>query len=211
MRGQCRTHTSELTDLRKAVGTEACQPCWPAFLCDQVPVPLRAFPYRVWKFRSYGEKSKINNMEWRAFQRDNLQSIFKGHGLFFLTEEGATGMGGIQFCLTTGILSKLRRSERACYLLAPDICCRDMISSIKKPGHQSVLIQLHQSWPLVSWEPAQPWLYQAPAFAAPPCLPSPWESQAEQIPSTGPFGPFFSQTFLLLHWRWFWALYPVCS
>lgn len=52
-------------------------------------------------------------------------------------------MGGIQFCLTTGILSKLRRSERACYLLAPDICCRDMISSIKKPGHQSVLIQLH--------------------------------------------------------------------
>lgn len=82
-------------------------------------------------------------MEWRALQRVNLQSIFKGLGLFFLTEEGATGMGGIQFCLTTGILSKLRRSERACYLLAPDICCRDMISSIKKPGHQSVLIQLH--------------------------------------------------------------------
>lgn len=40
-----------------------------------------------------------------------------------------------------GILSKLRRSERTCYLLEPDICCREMISSIKKPGHQLLLIQ----------------------------------------------------------------------
>lgn len=44
-----------------------------------------------------------------------------------------------------GILSKLRRSERTCYLLEPDICCCEMISSIKKPGHQLPLI------PPASW------------------------------------------------------------
>lgn len=136
-----------------------------------------------------------------APQRIGLKSLFKGHALFFLTEDGATGTGGIQFCLTTGILSKLRRSEGACYLLEPDICCCDMISSIKKPGHQSLLIQLHPRTSLpASWEPAQPRLYQAPAFAALPCLPSPWDRQAEQIPSAGPHSPsLLRPSFCLLH------------
>lgn len=44
-----------------------------------------------------------------------------------------------------GILSKLRRSERTCYLLEPDICCCEKISSTKKPGHPLLLIQ-PSSW-----------------------------------------------------------------
>lgn len=133
-----------------------------------------------------------------APQRIGLKSLFKGHALFFLTEDGATGTGGIQFCLTTGILSKLRRSEGACYLLEPDICCCDMISSIKKPGHQSLLIQLHPRTSLpASWEPCTAWTVPGTSIcspALPPLSPGP-PSRANPLSRTPQ--PISSQAFFL--------------
>lgn len=65
------------------------------------------------------------------------KSIFKGFGLFFLSEERVAEMGRNP---DPGILSTQLRSERACYLLETDICCCE-ISSTGKQDHQLLLTQ----------------------------------------------------------------------
>jgi hypothetical protein len=86
----------------------------------------------------------------------------------------------------------LHRSERACYLLEADICCCEIISPMKKHGHQLLVTQPH---PGVSHSPSlglQPQLYQAQVFTAQCCLLSPGESRADQPPRQDPSGHLFS-------------------
>lgn len=101
-----------------------------------------------------------------------------------------------------GILSKLRRAERTCYLLEPDICCCEMISSIKKHGHQLLLIQ-PSSWSgLLTTLPAcadqaVPGTEHSQPRAASPLLPqdlSGRPSQALQLGSWLPLIPLFGHS-----------------
>lgn len=82
-----------------------------------------------------------------------------------------------------GILSKLRRSERTCYLLEPDICCREMISSIKKPGHQLLLIQPSSQSELLTMLSG---CTRHRAFTAQLRLLTPFDRTPQTIFSTGP-------------------------
>ena len=78
--------------------------------------------------------------------RDSFWKVSSGDSVCFSSEKREQQRWEESKCAwRPGLLSKLRRSERTCYLLEPDICCCEMISSIKKPGHQLLLIQ-PSSW-----------------------------------------------------------------
>lgn len=117
-------------------------PTCPGFLRGQARLSLQGFR----NVDAVKRKVKqINNMElldpW-TLRENPFEKYLQGIWFVFPFRRESNGDGEeSRSAWRPGILSKLRRSERTCYLLEPDICCCEMISSLKNPGHQLLLIQ----------------------------------------------------------------------